>query len=81
MILSVAEGGTLALTQQLTHFNALGSVTPNTPPFNPFAAHNVATQHLPQVLSSQKEFKQHISTNLTISGRYGIIMTHSVRRI
>jgi len=48
VILSVAEGGTLALTQQLTHFNALGSVIPNTPPYNPFAAHNVSPQHLHQ---------------------------------
>nr|CAG4650453.1 EOG090X0CQ9 [Sida crystallina] len=37
VILSVAEGGTLALTQQLTHFNALGSVIPHSPPLNPFA--------------------------------------------
>jgi hypothetical protein len=37
VILSVDEGGTLALTQQLTHFNALGSVTPHSPPQNPFA--------------------------------------------
>nr|CAG4642011.1 EOG090X0CQ9 [Eurycercus lamellatus] len=40
VILSVAEGGTLALTQQLTHFNALGSVIPNAAPFNPFATQN-----------------------------------------
>jgi len=40
VILSVAEGGTLALTQQLTHFNALGSVIPNSQPFNPFANQN-----------------------------------------
>lgn len=50
VILSVAEGGTLALTQQLTHFNALGSVIPIGPPFNPFAAQNVGrAQHLHQV--------------------------------
>lgn len=47
MIISVAEGGTLALTQQLTHFNALGSVIPNgSPPFNPFAAQNGVRPHL-----------------------------------
>jgi glutathione peroxidase-family protein len=50
VILSVAEGGTLALTQQLTHFNALGSVIPIGAPFNPFAAQNVGRpQHLHQV--------------------------------
>lgn len=50
VILSVAEGGTLALTQQLTHFNALGSVIPIGSPFNPFAAQNVGRpQHLHQV--------------------------------
>lgn len=42
MILTVAEGGTLALTQQLTHFNALGSVLPNSTSLNPFA--NTSTQ-------------------------------------
>nr|CAG4638034.1 EOG090X0CQ9 [Chydorus sphaericus] len=47
VIISVAEGGTLALTQQLTHFNALGSVIPNgSPPFNPFAAQNGVRPHL-----------------------------------
>ena len=50
VILSVAEGGTLALTQQLTHFNALGSVIPLASPYNPFAAQNVGRpQHLHQV--------------------------------
>ena len=50
VILSVAEGGTLALTQQLTHFNALGSVIPLSSPYNPFAAQNVGRpQHLHQV--------------------------------
>jgi hypothetical protein len=50
VILSVAEGGTMALTQQLTHFNALGSVIPIGSPFNPFAAQNVGRpQHLHQV--------------------------------
>jgi hypothetical protein len=53
VILSVAEGGTLALTQQLTHFNALGSVIPIGSPFNPFAAQNVGRpQHLHQVCPS-----------------------------
>jgi len=42
VILTVAEGGTLALTQQLTHFNALGSVLPNSTSLNPFA--NTSTQ-------------------------------------
>ena len=46
VILSVAEGGTLALTQQLTHFNALGSVIPNSQPFNPFSAQNNVTSRL-----------------------------------
>nr|CAG4638712.1 EOG090X0CQ9 [Cyclestheria hislopi] len=48
VILSVAEGGTLALTQQLTHFSALGSVIPHSPPSNPFAAHNGRPTPLPQ---------------------------------
>nr|CAG4645088.1 EOG090X0CQ9 [Leptodora kindtii] len=48
VILSVAEGGTLALTQQLTHFNALGSVIPSTPPLNPFATQNGRQQHINQ---------------------------------
>lgn len=52
MIISVDEGGTLALTQQLTHFNALGQVIPSaSPPFNPFATHSTErTHHLEQVL-------------------------------
>ena len=45
VILSVAEGGTLALTQQLAHFNALGSVMPPSSPYNPFAAQDVGRQH------------------------------------
>ena len=45
VILSVDEGGTLALTQQLTHFNALGSVIPMSPPLNPFATQQSTNRH------------------------------------
>lgn len=45
VILSVDEGGTLALTQQLTHFNALGSVIPMSPPLNPFAAQQLMSRN------------------------------------
>ena len=45
VILSVAEGGTLALTQQLAHFNALGSVMPPSLPYNPFAAQDIGRKH------------------------------------
>nr|CAG4646544.1 EOG090X0CQ9 [Macrothrix elegans] len=50
VIISVAEGGTLALTQQLTHFNALGSVIPSntSAALNPFAGQCPGKQPLQQ---------------------------------
>lgn len=45
MILTVAEGGTMALTQQLSHFNELGSSPRNNDSqVNPFGSPNRPSQ-------------------------------------
>ena len=50
MILTVAEGGTMALTQQLSHFNELGSSPRNNESqVNPFGSPNRPSQTLFQV--------------------------------
>lgn len=37
-IVTVVEEGTIALTQQLSHFNELGAVPPSVPVHNPFVS-------------------------------------------
>ncbi|KAJ8941754.1 hypothetical protein NQ318_001348 [Aromia moschata] len=44
-IVTVVEEGTIALTQQLSHFNELGATPPPTVTHNPFLSHRSHTDH------------------------------------
>ncbi|CAG9827605.1 unnamed protein product [Diabrotica balteata] len=47
VIVTVVEEGTVALTNQLSHFNELGALPPPTSNYNPFSPHQIHIGHTP----------------------------------